>query len=61
MSADGHVKATFKNNEISFGVVPNPMFNEDQDAFYTCIGNPFSIYCIPSDAPDVDMSTAVME
>ena len=53
--------ATFKNNEISFGVVPNPMFNEDQDAFYTCIGNPFSIYCIPSDAPDVDMSTAVME
>ena len=51
----------FKENEVSYGVIPNPKYNVDQEEFYTVLGNPFSLYAIPVDSTDVDGASAVME
>lgn len=53
--------STFKENEIPFGIVPNPMYDENQDNYITVLGNPFSLYAIPTDAKDKNASAAVME
>ena len=52
----------FKNDEIiQFGIIPNPMYDENQDGYATVLGNPFSLYAIPTDASDKNCSAAVME
>jgi len=52
---------TFKNNEVPFGIIPNPKYNTDQDQYYTLLGNPISIYGIPCDVKNEAMSAYVME
>lgn len=52
---------TFKDNEVSYGIVPNPKYDTDQKEFYTVLGNPFSLYAIPNDTEDLDRAGAVME
>ncbi|MBP5269418.1 MAG: hypothetical protein ILO42_00505 [Clostridia bacterium] len=51
----------FKENEVAFGVVPNPKYDKNQDEYYTVLGNPFSLYAIPNDCTEVDLVSAVME
>jgi ABC-type glycerol-3-phosphate transport system substrate-binding protein len=53
--------ATFKENEVPFGVIPNPKYDTDQEKFYTLLGNPISIYGIPCDIKDEKMSAYVLE
>ena len=36
-----------KNIEFNYGIVPNPKLTKSQD-FYTNVGHPFTMYCIPS-------------
>lgn len=43
------------------GIVPIPKYNSDQTEFRTIIGNPFSLYAIPTNAADPDRSAAVLE
>ncbi|MCQ2428018.1 MAG: hypothetical protein MJ137_06415 [Clostridia bacterium] len=52
---------TFKTNEVPFGIIPNPKYDTDQDKYYTLLGNPISIYCIPCDVNNEAMSAYVME
>ena len=53
--------SSFKENETPFGIIPNPMYDEEQENYITVLGNPFSLYAIPTDAQNKDMSAAVME
>lgn len=47
--------------EVEFGVVPTPKWDADQDAYYTCAGNPFTLYGIVTNSSDPDMAAAVLE
>lgn len=47
--------------DYNFKVLPVPKFTEDQPNYPIVLSNPFSVYAIPIDAKDVNMSAAVME
>ncbi len=51
----------FRDNDVSFGVVPPPKYNEDQTAYYSILGNPFSMYAIPCDTRQPEMMATVLE
>lgn len=47
--------------EVEFGVVPAPKWDRDQDAYYTCAGNPFTLYGIVTNSSNPDIAAAVLE
>ncbi len=49
--------------EFEYGIVPLPLRNEKQDAYYSNLGNPFTIYSVPVtiDAERKQMAGAVLE
>ncbi len=47
--------------ESDYGVLPYPMLNEAQESYGTRVQDALSLWCIPIDAKDPDMSAAVME
>lgn len=47
--------------EIDFGVVPAPKWEKDQEDYYTCAGNPFTLYGIVTNSSDPNMAAAVLE
>jgi hypothetical protein len=49
------------NSGMEYGIVPVCKYDSQQESYYTILGNPFSLYCIPADASDGDMSGAVLE
>ena len=49
-------QATYK-----YSILCAPKYNLDQKNYCTAVGFPFSMYCIPVNAPDEDMSGAVLE
>lgn len=51
----------FADKDISFGIIPDPKYDEEQENYVTCLGNPFTPYAIPSDSQTPDMAAAVME
>ena len=51
----------FAAEELSYGIIPVPMYDEAQDGYDTLLGNPFSLYAIPKDSTTPDMAGAVME
>ncbi len=50
----------YRDLPFDFGVVPVPTYSED-DEFSTCASFTYTLYGIPLDARDPDMSSAVME
>lgn len=52
---------TFSGQDISYGIIPIPKYDEAQEAYATLLGNPFSLYGIPNDSQRADMAGAVME
>ena len=50
-----------KDKEFTMGILPIPKYDRDQEDYLTVIGNPFTLYCVPTNAPDEDMSGAVLE
>lgn len=55
--------ASLTNVSWEYGIVPNPKFDENQDGYYTIIGNPFTLFGIMKDASDdtQTMCSAVLE
>ena len=53
--------ADFRNSEFDYSILPSPKYDSTQEDYYTTVGFPHSMYCIPVDAIDKDMSSAVME
>ena len=45
----------------SYGIVPVPLYNEDQENYVTVMGNPFTLYAIGNGCSDPSRSTAVLE
>lgn len=52
---------TFSSQEISYGIIPIPKYDEAQENFATLLGNPFSLYGVPKDSLDTEMAGAVIE
>lgn len=53
---------TFKDAaEFSIGVVPVPRYEETQERYYSSIGPQFTMFTIPADAKNPDMSGAILE
>ena len=50
-----------RNADWEYGIVPNPLYDADQEDYITLIGNPFTLWCVMRGARNASMSTAVME
>ena len=51
----------FAENEVSYGIIPIPKYDEAQEAYATLLGNPFSLYAIPKDCLRADSIGAIIE
>ena len=47
--------------KFDYGILPMPKYDENQENYITITSFPYSLYGIPKDAKDHDMSSAVME
>ncbi len=47
--------------DFEYGVAPAPKWSADQDAYYTCAGNPFTLYAIMGNSQRADLASAVLE
>lgn len=54
-------KSKLRDVTFGYGILPMPKYDESQADYYTITGFPYSLYSIPIDAPDEDMSSAVLE
>jgi len=65
-------RALFSNNDflysteirdvdMEYGIVPLPKYDEEQKEYYTVMSFPYTLYGVPVDARDPDMSSAVLE
>ena len=52
---------TFAGQEVSYGIIPIPKYDEAQEAYATLLGNPFSLYAIPKDSQRADSIGAIIE
>jgi len=50
-----------RNSEVEYGVLPMPKYDENQEDYITILSFPYSLYGIPVDVKDSEMSGAVME
>lgn len=48
-------------SELDYGVVPMPKYDEEQQEYYTVMSFPYTLYGVPVDAGDPNMSAAVLE
>jgi len=56
-----NVASTFAEMEDDFGVLPYPMLDETQGKYGTRVQDALSLWCIPIDAKNPEMSAAVLE
>ena len=50
-----------RNVDFSYGIVPLPKYDTAQEDYYTCMGNPVTLYSIAVDCENPDMAAAVLE
>ena len=56
-----NVASTFAEMEDDFGVLPYPMLDESQGKYGTRVQDALSLWCVPIDAKNPEMSAAVLE
>ena len=56
-----NVASTFTEMEDDFGVLPYPMLDETQGKYGTRVQDALSLWCVPIDAKNPEMSAAVLE
>ena len=49
------------NIEFTYSVIPFPKYDEEQTEYKSTLGFPHTMYCIPVNAKDVDMSAMALE
>ncbi len=54
-------KGALRSADWEYGILPNPLYDENQEDYITLLGNPFTHWCIMTDARDPSMSSAVIE
>jgi len=52
---------TLQNTEIKYAIIPTPMLNEDQEEYYTTIGNQVTSYGIAADSEDFDRAAETIQ
>ena len=52
---------TLANGDFAYGIVPVPKYDAEQKSYATILSNPHTLYGIPKDARDYDMTSAVLE
>ncbi len=52
---------TLRSVTFDYGMLPIPKYDETQEDYYTITSFPYTLYGIPLDAKDPDMTSAVME
>ena len=52
---------TLQETDINFAIIPTPKLNEDQDEYYTTIGNQYTSYGICTDSEDYDRAAQTMQ
>ena len=50
-----------ENTALSYSIGPAPKFDEEQENYYTVMGNPFTRYAAPADSTDPARAAAVLE
>ena len=58
------IKATKSELTFAYSIIPMPKYEYDgfeQDSYKTAVGFPHSMFSVPVNAPDVDMSSVVLE
>ena len=45
----------------AYGVLPVPKYDENQEDFITCVGNPFTLYAVYANTKDANRAAAVLE
>ena len=50
-----------RNADWEYGILPVPLYDENQEEYITVVGNPFTLWCVMQNAKDPSMSTAVIE
>ena len=50
-----------RNADFEYGILPVPLYDENQEEYVTVVGNPFTLWCVMQNAKDPRMSTAVIE
>ena len=56
-----YIRKTVAPTQTSFGVLPMPLYNEDQESYITTIGFTYTLYSIPRDTEKVDAAAAAIE
>lgn len=59
--ADSSHASGLNNADFTYGVVPIPKYDENQNRYYTTVGNPFTLYEIMVDCEQTEMVTATLE
>ena len=59
--ADNKHSSGLNSVEWEYGLVPTPLYDENQENYITVIGNPFTLYGIMNDCAQKEMMTAVIE
>lgn len=54
-------KTFAQNPECTFYVVPTPKYSVDQEEYYTCMGNPFTLYTAIVDVQDKEKASLFLE
>ncbi len=52
---------TLGDVDFEYGVAPAPKWDPEQEAYYTCAGNPFTLYAIMENSQRADLAAAVLE
>lgn len=55
------IRNQVRNQSFTYGVLPYPMLNSDQDKYYSSMGMYFTMFSIPKLAADAEVSAAVLE
>lgn len=50
-----------RNVDWEFGILPTPLYDENQEDYITLLGNPITLWSVMQGAKDPSMSTAVIE
>ncbi len=49
------------SSDVLYGVLPAPLWDENQEEYCSALANPVSMYAISATSPDFDRAAAVME
>lgn len=51
----------FESTDLHFVVVPSPKYSEEQEKYYTTLGNPFTLYAVPKGCKVLEEVGATLE